>query len=82
MTESPQLPHPFKHGASYRVVSDFSYYGFAFTRGEVLIFKHDGYNRYDEGTVYEFLSSEGVRKDWILYDGESLDVAWRYFERV
>lgn len=82
MTEASRLPNPFKLRATYRVLHDFSYYGFVFTCGELLVFTHHGYSRHDQGVVYEFLAVDGSKKDWILYDGESAELTWQYFERV
>ena len=82
MTELPNRLHPFKRGARYRVIRDFVYYGFTFTGGEVLVFVHDGYSRHDEGIVFEFLTTSGDRKDWILYDGEPVDLAFQFFEML
>jgi hypothetical protein len=82
MSESPKFPEPFTRGVEYRSVRDFTYYGFTFTLGEILTFTHQGYSRHDEGVVYEFQSAGGVRKDWILYDGEPADLARQYFEKA
>jgi hypothetical protein len=73
-------PHPFIVGARYRSKKDFP--GFSGPLGEILVFEHDSYSRYDNCSGYEFRSLSGENRVWWLHDDEPMD-SWReYFESI
>jgi len=71
----------FEPGESVRVKSDFRL-GSTFREGEVLVFQRDGYSRYDNSFVYEFLNATGELKSWYLHEDKPIDL-WRdFFEPI
>ena|SRR5580765_331701 len=74
---------PFKVGSRYRVLRSFRGLRDSFSAGEVLVYKSQGYSRYDGATGYFFESpNDSTTRAWDVGDEEDLSVWSTIFEEV
>jgi hypothetical protein len=74
---------PFKVGRRYRVLRSFRAMRDAFSAGEILVFKSEGYSRYDEAAGYFFEALDDPRtRAWDVRDDEDLSIWKTLFEEV
>lgn len=71
----PWRESPFEHGQRYRVLMDFDSLRDHFRAGEVLVYDHDTYSRYDNCTAYIFTRpGSTLVRCWDLYDDDDLSM--------
>ena len=74
---------PFKVGSRYRVLRSFQALRDAFSAGEILVYKSEGYSRYDGATGYFFEAPDDPRtRAWDVGDDEDAAVWNTLFEEV
>lgn len=69
--------HIFDSEKKYRPITDFQSGKTQFLSTDILTFYRDGYSRYDECFVYEFLDQSNQIKVWAMPD----DVDGQYWEK-
>jgi hypothetical protein len=84
---SPSLigwrPSPFKVGRHYRVLHTFQAMRDAFTAGEILVYRSQGWSRYDETTAYYFQAPNDIRiRTWDVPDEDDLSIWKTHFEEL
>ena len=76
-------PSPFKVGKSYRVLQTFKTMRDSFTTGEILVYRSQGWSRYDGITGYFFQApnDEKIRR-WDLPDADDIAAWKKVFEEL
>jgi hypothetical protein len=76
-------PAPFRVGQHYRVLQTFRAMRDNFTAGEVLVYRSQGWSRYDETTAYYFQAPDDTRiRTWDVRDEDDVATWKAYFEEI